>query len=579
MTEKKWKILKRIMLCASILATLKIIFFDYTMDEEYQIVMAYRNLQGDSLFKEMWEPHQTSAFMCIGLMGIYQLITGTYTGVLIFLRICTAIIQALLAVWGYKVFVRFTKKEYAFLLGIAYFNFVPKNIQIPEFSNMQVWFFAIMVFSLLEYYWSRQNCETWKKIDKLWIVLSGVGMSLEILSYPSCLLLFPVFLIYICIASGKDRIKDCLIYIGTCATCGLAWLACILKELPFEEFIANVGNVFSFDLTHEVSGATEGKFSGIVENLIGGTIFLAIIVVITFVIYCVIRFIEKKNEETPCRSVKKMQFLTVAICVSEAIQIVYWVVLQKGFEFPHIHVVVICAAAAIVWKDVDSKKNLLIAGLIGMVVSIVAVVYISDLQIYNALPHGVLGIIFSVLVLVMAWEKQDYTKVRKWIFLLLIATCITVLTGKGYTFRDGREFRSVLDTRGIMKHGPAIGIMTDYMFAYIYNSNYEDFCQNIEKGEKVMIVTNLLVSAGTTPYMFSEAEVCHYSIVDPTAYDERLVEYWKLYPEKAPDVIVVDCWYGNLMEPTDNYIMTYIENEFGYTNTIDGKYVRFYRKY
>ena len=117
MTEKKWKILKRIMLCASILATLKIIFFDYTMDEEYQIVMAYRNLQGDSLFKEMWEPHQTSAFMCIGLMGIYQLITGTYTGVVIFLRICTAIIQALLAVWGYKVFVRFTKKEYAFLLG------------------------------------------------------------------------------------------------------------------------------------------------------------------------------------------------------------------------------------------------------------------------------------------------------------------------------------------------------------------------------------------------------------------------------------------------------------------------------
>ena len=94
-----------------------------------------------------------------------------------------------------------------------------------------------------------------------------------------------------------------------------------------------------------------------------------------------------------------------------------------------------------------------------------------------------------------------------------------------------------------------------------------------------MIVTNLLVSAGTTPYMFSEAEVCHYSIVDPTAYDERLVEYWKLYPEKAPDVIVVDCWYGNLMEPKDNYIMTYIENEFGYTNTIDGKYVRFYRKF
>ena len=94
-----------------------------------------------------------------------------------------------------------------------------------------------------------------------------------------------------------------------------------------EEFIANVGNVFSFDLTHEVSGATEGKFSGIVENLIGGAIFLAIIVAITFVTYCVIRFIEKKKSVIPCRPVKKMQFLTIAICVSEAIQIVYWVIL------------------------------------------------------------------------------------------------------------------------------------------------------------------------------------------------------------------------------------------------------------
>ena len=52
----------------SILAAVKLIFVDYTMDEEYQIVMAYRNLSGDSIFGTMWEPHQTSAFMCIAIM-------------------------------------------------------------------------------------------------------------------------------------------------------------------------------------------------------------------------------------------------------------------------------------------------------------------------------------------------------------------------------------------------------------------------------------------------------------------------------------------------------------------------------
>lgn len=578
MSEKAWKIIKRLLICASILATLKIIFFDYTMDEEYQIVMAYRHLQGDSLFKEMWEPHQTSAFMCIGLMWFYHLITGTYTGVVLFLRVCTTAIQALLAVWGYKVMKRFTKKEYAFLLGIAYFNFVPKNIQIPEFSNMQVWFFGVLILALLEYYWSLKITAEKKKANKWWIVLAAVSTALEILSYPSCLLLFPVFIICIWISSGKDRLKDCFIYIGTCVLSGILWLLFVLRKLPFDEFVTNVGNVFSFDLTHEVSGATDGKFSGIVSNLLGGALLLLIIYLISFMVYYFINRKEKKNAVEKTKGTKCLQFMTIAICVSELVQIVYWVIVRKGFEFPHIHVVVIWIAAAFAWKEAGKHKKLLLAGLVGMLVSFVAVVYISDLQIYNALPHCVFGIVLCVLLIVMAWEKQTYLKAGRWIMVLLLATCITVLAGKGYTFRSGREYYSVFDTRGIMKHGPAIGIMTDYMFSYIYNSNYEDFTANIEEGEQVMIVTNLVFSAGTTPYMFQESEICHYSIVDPTAYDERLTEYWTIYPDKAPDVIVVDCWYGQLMEPADNYIMTYIEEEFDYTEVIDGKYVRFYKK-
>ncbi len=578
MSEKGWKIITRILWCASILATIKIIFFDYTMDEEYQIVMAYRNLYGDKLFKEMWEPHQTSAFMCIGLMWIYELITGTYTGVIIFLRVCTAIIQALLAIWGYRVFQRFTKKEYAFLLSIAYFNFVPKNIQIPEFSNMQVWFFSVMVFALMEYYRGMQSREIHQKKNVLWLILSGIGMALEILAYPSCLILFPFFVVYIWIVSGKRRVKDCAIYIGTCGVCGILWLLFVLRNLSVEEFIRNVGYVFSFDLTHELSGATEGKFSGIISNTLGGILFLLVIGVISAGIFLLLKKKEDKSGVELGRTERKLQFFTIAICVAEVIQIFYWIVLRKGFEFPHIHVVVIFLATLLLWKECGEHRKILTMGIVGTLLSYVAVVYISDLQIFNALPHGVLGVILCALALVIMWEKQSYAKSGKWIMVLLLGLCITILVGKGYTFRSGRQYYSVFDTRGIMKHGPAAGILTDYMFAYIYNCNYEDFMLYVEEDEQVMIVTNLVFSAGTTPYMFRNSEICHYSIVDPTAYDERLVEYWEMYPEKAPDVIVVDCWYGELMEPADNYIMRYVEEQFGYSEAIDGRYVRFYKK-
>lgn len=53
----KWRLLRNLLLLGSILAAAKLIFVDYTLDEEYQIVMAYRRLKGDSLFGTMWEPH------------------------------------------------------------------------------------------------------------------------------------------------------------------------------------------------------------------------------------------------------------------------------------------------------------------------------------------------------------------------------------------------------------------------------------------------------------------------------------------------------------------------------------------
>lgn len=571
MSEKSWKIIKRVLIVASVLATIKLILFDYTMDEEYQIVMAYRNLYGDSLFKEMWEPHQTSAFMCIGLMGIYHLITGTYTGVIIFLRVCTAFIQVALAVYLYKVLCKLMRKEYAFLLGIAYFNFVPKNIQIPEFSNMQVWFYTIMVLSLMQYYWGVQQEQKRK-----WylLVVSGLAMALEVLSYPSCLILFPFFVVYIWVVSKEYRWKDCAIYIGTCGASAVLWLLWILRNLSLDEFLCNLQYVLNFDLTHEISGATEGKGSGLVSNLFWGAILLAGILMVSLVIFQVC----KKKWQDVDKTGQKQIFCTIAICVAEAIQLFCWVVLEKGFEFTHMHVVVIFLAAWLLWQDCDDKRRFLWAGIVGGVLSIVAVVYISDLQLYNGLPHGVLGIVLAVAALVLALEKGLGAHAKKWIYILLLGFCVTTLVGKGYTFRAGREFASVFDTGGVMKSGPAAGIFTDYMFAYIYNSNSEDFAEYIEEGDKVLIVTNMVTSAGTTPYMFGDYEICHYSIVDPTAYDERLLTYWELYPEKMPNVIVVDCWYGNLMEDTDNWIMQYIETEFGYTQVDDGSYVRFYRK-
>ena len=76
---------KRILIVLSIFAAVKMLFFAFGLDEEYQLVMAYRNVKGDRLFFNMWEPHQSSAFLCALLMRPYLLSVGT-TGLVIWLQ-------------------------------------------------------------------------------------------------------------------------------------------------------------------------------------------------------------------------------------------------------------------------------------------------------------------------------------------------------------------------------------------------------------------------------------------------------------------------------------------------------------
>lgn len=576
--SKENNIISRVMtvlIVFSILAAVKLIFVDYTMDEEYQIVMAYRNLSGDAIFGAMWEPHQTSAFLCITLMYFFRLITGGYTGVVIALRIVTEIIRAALSYWIFRVVKKHIDKNAAMLSALLYFNSVPKLIDIPEFSNMQLWFFTIMTLSLMEYYF-REKSDTDEKRKIFYLILSSAALALEILSYPSCIILFPVTLVFIAVKSGKNRIRDILVYILTDAACALVWLAVVLRRITIEELIRNVKYSVGFDLTHDLSGSTEGKLSGSITYLWQTLLMLALIAVVSFVITKIAAKRSSSDPET-CR-----RFVPVvsAVLTAGVIQVIFWVVLRKGYEYPQIHILTLLLSAMILIasyrKDTEKSETIrpFLYGFLGSVISILAVFYISDLQFYNALPHGMLGTVMALCIIyVLAGEKG-----KKSVTVLFFGFVMITMIGKGAAIKSGRELRSVTDIRGIMKEGPTIGILSDYMCCYIYNSDYEDFAANIEEGENVLIVTNMVQAPGTTPYMFGDHKVCHFSIVDPTSYDERLLTYWELYPDKKPDVIVVDCWYGQLMEDPDNWIMKYIENDFGYSECIDGKYVRFYKR-
>lgn len=573
MSDKAWKIFKIFLVLGTVLAALKLIFVDYTLDEEYQIVMAYRNINGDSLFKQMWEPHQTSAFFCAGLMWIYSGILGTYTGVILFLRFVSLIIQIGLSFAIYKTLQDVVEKDYSFLLALLFFNIVPKNIQIPDFSNMQLWFLVIVVLSLMKYYKDKKR----DKRSRYLLVIMGVALSCEILTYPTCIILFPFLLIYICSRSGKARIIDCGILALTCAMCGGTWMLCILSRVSLDEFLMNLDKLLSFDLTHDVSGVTDGKVLNYIENIKLWGFWLVIILAAAGILFIILKAVSNRRGKSFKGKEGRLVYWLIAVLLSEGVQIYYWVIKSIGYEYLQIHLLVIWLAAIALWQIAGEGKSKLIPGLSATLLAYVGVMYISDLAMYYTLPHGTLGIVFALAVFVLA-AKNTVINHKKYIMVLLVSLCFCALCGKGYSLRGGQENNDIFEVRNIMKKGPAAGIFADYMCAHIYNRNYENYREYLQPGDKVLIVANMVMSVSTSSYMFDDYEVCHFSIVDPTTYDERLLVYWDQYPEKKPDVIVVDCWYGELKEPADSWIMQYIEKDFGYTSAIDGDYVRFYRR-
>lgn len=572
--QRGWRLLKGILILGSILAAVKLIFVDYTLDEEYQVVMAYRQLSGDGLFRMMWEPHQTSAFVCAFLMRIFLAVTGGMTGVVIFLRVCTTVVQGVLSRWLYRVLLRVTRKRYAFLLALCYFNIVPKLIEIPEFSNLQLWSVTAVILSLAAYYGADE--EKSESGGAIWLLAASVGMAISVLAYPSDILLFPFFLCVLFRRSGSRRWRDVLLFGGGCAVCAAVWLVCVLKNVPFGEFVRNLKYTLEFDLTHDLTPAGSGRALTILRDAGRQLLLFGLAVLMGAALAAGMRLRRGKGGAEGRPVLPEVAVFTVL--AAEGIQLFYWLVLQKGYEEPQIHLLTAALLAVPAWRYADGRKRLLLPCLIGNLLLLLGVLYMSDLGFFYAIPAALLGILACLLVLVFALENTlGRERAEGWIILLLAGLALVSVFGKGAILRAGKtESNTVLGVRKVMQDGPAAGIWTNYMQAYVYNCDYEDFKAYLEEGASCLIVTNMAGTGGTSPYLFRKLEVSHFSIVDPTSYDERLLTYWELYPEKRPEVIVVDCWYGQLMESRESWIMKYIETEYGYTDVKEGRYVRMY---
>lgn len=565
--EKRIRLLCILVAIGSIFAALKTIFVGYCHDEEYQIVMAYRSVTGDSLFSTMWEPHQTSAFLNAFLIRIFMLVTGGTEWLVVYLRVAGTVIQSLIALLIYsRLKIRFSKTD-SFLLSLVWFNSSVGLFASAENSNMEFWFLSVLVLSLYEAY----DAGFSKRNGKAWLFLASLSVFGCALSLPSLVFLFPVALILLLCYSenSHERILTILYFTIPCAAAGVVYcLINILNAGPFS-FLNAVKGIFTGDPSHSV-GENSFWISKILPSLRILLLYGSTALILTGVVIFAYSRIKVK-----IASESRMPAYAVCSVISLFVPLTAWLIFKKGYEYWQVHIIISAILIAFSLKECKKPLRFLEATILWLAVFTVLLGFvISNMELSVKIPHAIL--IFTGFLIIMV-SKTDNARLK---YIVLFIWLFFLIFSKGFILRSGSETNNILSTENVCRKGPGKGIFSEYMRGYIMDSNYDEWPEYVQKGDNVLVVTQTLHSDVLSSYMFEDVNISHYSTIDPYSYSEKLLEYWSLYPGKYPDIIAVDCWYGDLLFPEDSWIMHFIENDFGYTQVNDGKYLRYYsRKY
>lgn len=562
-TKKTWIVILNIIL---VLSGLIWILTNVGPDEEYQIAQANRLLQGDRLFVHMWEPHQTSVFFCAFWMFLYKLLFHTYDGVVLFLQALGILCRAGVAFCLYRVLRKEAGKEISFGCAVLFFMISPKDFAIPEYSNLQVWFAAFCFLFLVMYF---------RNFRVRYLVFAAVMLCLEVIVYPSCIIVaIPVIIILIRYA--KEKTKAVLCFLLPCILIGSAVIAYLLVTHGIGGMTEFYHNMISLEPSHNVGFVPKTlnylKDFGIILGIL-----LAVLAISTLIGGIVFAVRKVRKKEADIRIVKE-----VTVIVSSAILLI-------GFLLNILSVDNRCAYGILFFYMLglgfscrkslsEDQKRIYYAGTLISITGFAATLIFTNLPFIVSTAYLVLAVSLSVLPVSLHAKNskaffQNGVLICGLLFVgLLFFRCVyirTPMTGRGQICSTFKEDMSLVHA------GPAKGIITNDEGARKQQISVEEFKAYVPEGSQIWIVDGLVDDLG---YLYGDYGVATPSSIPDPKYLPALENYWKMYPDKYPDVVVVGAYEGqiNYDVASNAWLMNWLENEYRPSRSVDGVFWKYY---
>lgn len=569
--KRKWII--RLLIIGSIAAALKCIFVSLQMDEEYAVSMSYRLLRGDRLFTQLWDPHQTSAFAIEFLAWIFVRLFHTTTYLVIFIRAAGVLMQAAVSWCLYRTACHFLEQEEGLLIGLIYFNLLPKGYVMPEFSNLMVWSLTLLLLCLTRLMALEGQLSVWQmalpekrrsRSIRFAYAEAGFWLCMTALSYPSCVLLYP-FLIWYFWKYDKYRARAIGTLTAVCALIGGGYLANLFSYMTPASFLANVKSLIAS------GGAHKRTWQWILRIYSADIGRLLLIVLLTFAgAEILFRLLEKRSQAK-----SRAAWLYLVLIISFAAQVIHWILMLWQYEssYPYAVYFILLGMGLFLCRRLPAAgRQLGFLWMISNVVMFAAIILLTNLTIFTSVKYLMSGVMGVMALLLFYTREKTPEMYRKYGMVTLLLWCFCAVFVKGWAYPDNDGLMKNITVVGnILDNGPGKGILTEYMQGYIAESNYEEFRTYIRPGDHLMVM-----DSNTICYLYQDVDVAASSTICTPTFDANLLDYWARNPDKYPDVIAVRCWYGELKYDPDSWMMQWITTKFHADRVVDGKFFRYY---
>lgn len=546
---------------------LKSVLVSIDIDESYAIAQGYRLVRGDRLLEDLWEPHQLSGYLTAIGIRLFQTVTGSMDYVVIALRIMGVIIHFLIGLFLCSTLRRYVSGTTCLLMFFLHMNFLAKWIASPEFELMQYWYFLIMALSLIRFYLLGGK--------KGWLLLCGFCLLLQIMNYPTMILLYPVYLYCIYCLGRKGpgeklpvpaAAKQMILFTLGAAIPSFLFLGYLMSYMDFPQLCSNLSQIMG-DPSH-TTRPFPIRMREFGLEAFWDVLHLSAAFSMCYLLLAPVSKILKK-ESVPKRCLCFYSLLLEIILFSLVMTVGCLLADQNQFFLQERYLLFAIGGFLLYFLNTENKTQqeriFYYAFLPPAAFSLAAVLLLTNMNV-NVSYTRLFPCLFVLMVFWDTFQKKDNP-------LLLHLPMLSVLLGlfvcKLILIRVTGclpvTMRAPLQK---ITQGPLKGIWIHKEYAEAWENNCTLLRTYCTEQDCLFYFgsENLL-------YLCTETDISVASVQGTSVFNQSFLDYLKIHPEKYPTAVAVDLRYESVYEyrysPYNFIVKDWIEKEYPYTEKIE----------